>query len=71
MKVDDTMKVYVVLGRTESGDEVGPYVFHQRPSEEQLTKVIRADHKCEFDGWETDDLDIAIPIIDGHWVNVQ
>ena len=71
MKVDTKMKVYVVVGRTESGDEVGPYVFAFKPDTEELTKVIRADHECEFEGWETDELDEAIPILDGYWVPVQ
>ena len=64
------MKVYVIVGRTESGDEVGPYVFHEQLPKEELTKIVRADHEAEFEGWETDDLDEAIPILDGYWVEV-
>lgn len=35
--------VYVMVGMTESGDDVGPYVFDFEPSEADLMSVVVED----------------------------
>ena len=35
--------VYVVTGKSESGDDYGPYVFDGPPSEEQLRRICESD----------------------------
>ena len=33
--------VWVLIGRTESGDDIGPDVFDYKPNSEQINEVLR------------------------------
>lgn len=44
------MKVWVFTGTTESGDEVGPYVFDYCPSTKELQAILMKDCPSEFEG---------------------
>ena len=50
-------KVWVFIGLTESGDEVGPYVFSTEPSIWQLQEILKRDWPSEFDIDEEDWID--------------
>ncbi len=41
-------KVVVVTGHSESGDDYGPWVFEQRPSEEFMEAFLREEAPGEF-----------------------
>lgn len=38
------MKIFVVTGSSESGDDYGPEVFKKKPTEEQLKSFVKS---CE------------------------
>lgn len=44
------MKVWVMHGRTESGDDVGPYVFSFEPTKDQQVELLKRDWPAEFEG---------------------
>lgn len=45
------MKVWVVVGKSESGDDFGPYVFSKKPTAKQIKKLcLDADSDEELDG---------------------
>ncbi|MGV1762822.1 hypothetical protein [Rhizobium rhizogenes] len=48
------MKVWVLVGRTESGDNVGPYVWDRQPSDTEIVEVLRADWPEEFEAFGCD-----------------
>jgi len=45
-------KVWVVTGQSESGDEYGPWVFAEEPTEEQLKQLVSED-EVGADGWDS------------------
>lgn len=40
------MKVWVVTGDSESGDDYGPFVFSKKPSKEKLRKLC--EEHCDW-----------------------
>lgn len=42
------MKLWVTTGRTESGDDVGPYVWGHKPTAKEVKAILRADWPEEF-----------------------
>ena len=42
------MKIWTVIGRTESGDGVGPYVFDTEPSTEEIETILKKDWSEEI-----------------------
>ena len=42
------MKVWVVTGRTESGDAVGPYAWKHLPTYNEIIKTLKRDWDEEF-----------------------
>jgi hypothetical protein len=45
---ENIKKVVVVTGRSESGDDYGPWVFDKRPSEKFMEAFLREYSPCEF-----------------------
>lgn len=45
----DPKHVCVVTGNSESGDEYGPWVFSQKPTDEQLEAFLREKAPGEFE----------------------
>lgn len=43
------MKVWVFTGTTESGDDVGPYIFDYYPSTAELQAILMQDWPSEFE----------------------
>lgn len=43
------MKVWVVTGRTESGDAVGPYVWGYNPSKEEIENLLKEYWPDEYE----------------------
>lgn len=43
------MKVWVVTGRSESGDDYGPWVYSSKPSEKFLKQMLKENFPDEFD----------------------
>lgn len=43
------MKVYVGIGQTESGDDVGPYVWKNKPSKEDQLGLLLIEWPGEFE----------------------
>ena len=43
--------VWVVTGKSESGDDYGPWVFKTKPSQKRLKKLLREEAPGE---WEED-----------------
>lgn len=43
------MKVFIVIGNTESGDRVGPMAFEVKPTPKQLERILREDYPQEFE----------------------
>ncbi|MGY5795172.1 hypothetical protein ACXHXM_34015 len=43
------MQVWVMTGSTESGDDYGPYVFADKPSEAQMQELLKRDMPFEFE----------------------
>lgn len=39
-------KVYVVMGKSESCDNYGPFVFNTKPTDEQMKQLAK---KCDYD----------------------
>ncbi|TCR92612.1 hypothetical protein [Rhizobium sp. BK376] len=48
------MRVWVAVGRTESGDDVGPYVWSYEPDEAEILRVMEADWPEEFEAFGDD-----------------
>jgi hypothetical protein len=48
------MRVWVLVGRTESGDDVGPYVWANEPSHFEILDVLRQDWPDEFEAFGDD-----------------
>lgn len=42
------MKVYVLTGNTDSGDEVGPYVWVNGPDKNEIERVIVRDWHDDY-----------------------
>lgn len=40
---------YMMVGQTESGDFVGPYIWDHSPTEEEQIKVLRRDFVEEYE----------------------
>lgn len=43
------MKVYVMSFKTESGDDLGSWIFNKKPTDKQLEKILREDYPGEWD----------------------
>lgn len=43
------MKVWVLVGRTESGDAVGPYVFKDEPDQDAIDEILSSDFPDDFE----------------------
>lgn len=41
-------KVWVITGRTESGDDIGPYVLDYEPTRLEMHEIVRADMPEEY-----------------------
>lgn len=48
------MRVFVVIGRTESGDDVGPYVWDFKPSNKLIHATISQDWLDEYEAFGKD-----------------
>ncbi|HEY5267674.1 MAG TPA: hypothetical protein VII94_00900 [Candidatus Saccharimonadales bacterium] len=46
--VIESSKVTVITGRSESGDDYGPWVFDRAPSDEQLESFLREECAGDF-----------------------
>lgn len=49
------MKVIVVTGKSESGDNYGPWVFDKKPSGRQLHLFLKENVSSEFPGEGSED----------------
>lgn len=49
------MKVWVLTGQTESGDDVGPYVWDYEPSLEECLVRLKRDWPEEYEAFESDE----------------
>jgi hypothetical protein len=43
------VKIWIVTGNTESGDEIVPLAFNYGPTREEVTKVLKEKFSEEFD----------------------
>jgi hypothetical protein len=41
------MKVWVVTGKSESGDDYGPFILSKKPTKAKLKEICR---RCDWDG---------------------
>ncbi|QGJ74066.1 hypothetical protein [Sinorhizobium meliloti] len=46
------MKVWIMHGMTESGDDVGPYAFASEPTVDEQIAILKRDLPCEFEDAE-------------------
>ena len=42
------MKVWILTGRTESGDDVGPFVFGHKPTDDEQLAILKKTYPAEF-----------------------
>lgn len=42
------MKIWIMYGCTESGDDIAPYAFDYLPTDEELIAVLKRDWPSEF-----------------------
>lgn len=42
-------RYYILLGQTESGDRIGPYLFSLRPTELDVDKILKRDWYEDYD----------------------
>lgn len=49
------MKVWVLTGETESGDDVGPYAWAHEPTREEALAKLKADWPEEYEAFGDDD----------------
>ena len=54
MTTKSEISIWVFTGRTESGDDVGPYLFDFEPTTEELQELLMDELPGEFEG-EPDD----------------
>ncbi|CAH0343733.1 hypothetical protein [Rhizobium sp. CECT 9324] len=43
------MKVWILTGRTESGDDVGPFVFSHNPTDDEQLEVLKKTYPSDFE----------------------
>lgn len=66
------MKIVVITGKSESGDDYGPWLFTSQPNEKQLKNFLRQVAEGEFvDGVETEDDDEAGPGVYGSYLHIE
>lgn len=49
------MMLWAFLGVTESGDDVGPFVFYHEKTADEMRRWLYTNHSYLFDGCEPDD----------------
>jgi hypothetical protein len=56
--------IFVLTGRTESGDDIGPYAWPTKPTEDQILKVFMRDIPEEVEAECCDDYSVEETIME-------
>jgi hypothetical protein len=57
--------IFVLTGRTESGDDIGPYAWATNPTEEQIMTVFMRDMPEEVEAECCDNYDVEETLLEG------
>lgn len=55
------MNVWVISGRTESGDDIGPYVLDYKPTELEIHEIVKADMPEEYRDYDNEEEEAYLP----------
>ncbi len=53
------MALYILTGRTESGDDIGPYVWERKPTREDINRVFLRDIPDEVEAGTCDSFQVT------------
>jgi hypothetical protein len=56
--------IYVLTGRTESGDDIGPYAWFKKPTDEVIAAVFERDIPEEVEAGTCDSYGISKVILE-------